>query len=65
MKKIDDQELLGIVYYDAGFIHSRQNRHKEALDYFKKRFVSQHTESQHTPMYRAYTKLCVPALKKI
>ncbi|WP_339208434.1 tetratricopeptide repeat protein [Bacillus sp. FSL R5-0432] len=36
VKKIDDQELLGIVYYDAGFIHSRQNRHKEALDYFKK-----------------------------
>ncbi|WP_440601759.1 tetratricopeptide repeat protein [Bacillus safensis] len=36
VKKIDDQELLGIVYYDAGFIQSRQNRHKEALDYFKK-----------------------------
>ncbi|MDI0274046.1 MULTISPECIES: tetratricopeptide repeat protein [Bacillus] len=36
VKKIDDQELLGIVYYDAGFIQSRQNRHKEALEYFKK-----------------------------
>nr|WP_254637631.1 tetratricopeptide repeat protein [Bacillus pumilus] len=33
---IDDQELLGIVYYDAGFIQSRQNRHKKALEYFKK-----------------------------
>ncbi|MDR4197160.1 tetratricopeptide repeat protein [Bacillus altitudinis] len=36
VKMIDDQELLGIVYYDAGFIKSRQNRHKEALEYFKK-----------------------------
>ncbi|MCM2989516.1 tetratricopeptide repeat protein [Bacillus safensis] len=36
VRKIDDQELLGIVYYDAGFIQSRQNRHKEALEYFKK-----------------------------
>ncbi|MBG9816112.1 tetratricopeptide repeat protein [Bacillus safensis] len=36
VKTIDDQELLGIVYYDAGFIQSRQNRHKEALEYFKK-----------------------------
>ncbi|WEZ17094.1 tetratricopeptide repeat protein [Bacillus safensis] len=36
VKKIDDQELLGIVYYDAGFIQSRQNHHKEALEYFKK-----------------------------
>ncbi|MDM5299694.1 tetratricopeptide repeat protein [Bacillus pumilus] len=36
VKIIDDQELLGIVYYDAGFIQSRQNRHKEALEYFKK-----------------------------
>ena len=35
VKMIDDQELLGIVYYDAGFIKSRQNRHKEALEYFK------------------------------
>ncbi|MFB8736012.1 tetratricopeptide repeat protein [Bacillus sp. SL00103] len=36
VKMIDDQELLGIVYYDAGFIQSRQNRHKKALEYFKK-----------------------------
>lgn len=36
VRNIDDQELLGIVYYDAGFIQSRQNRHKEALEYFKK-----------------------------
>ncbi|WP_353854367.1 tetratricopeptide repeat protein [Bacillus sp. Bos-x628] len=36
VKMINDQELLGIVYYDAGFIKSRQNRHKEALEYFKK-----------------------------
>ncbi|MES1034879.1 tetratricopeptide repeat protein [Bacillus pumilus] len=36
VKIIDDQELLGIVYYDAGFIQSRQNRHKKALEYFKK-----------------------------
>ncbi|MFS0654118.1 tetratricopeptide repeat protein [Bacillus sp. 179-C3.3 HS] len=36
VKMIDDQELLGIVYYDAGFIQSRQNRHKEALEYFQK-----------------------------
>ncbi|GLF89102.1 response regulator aspartate phosphatase D [Bacillus safensis] len=36
VKMMDDQELLGIVYYDAGFIQSRQNRHKEALEYFKK-----------------------------
>ncbi|MDM5321709.1 tetratricopeptide repeat protein [Bacillus altitudinis] len=36
VKIIDDQELLGIVYYDAGFIQSRQNRHKKAMEYFKK-----------------------------
>ncbi|MGM5471621.1 tetratricopeptide repeat protein [Bacillus pumilus] len=36
VKMIDDQELLGIVYYDAGFIQSRQNRHTKALEYFKK-----------------------------
>ncbi|MGE6630313.1 tetratricopeptide repeat protein [Bacillus sp. NPDC077027] len=35
VKMIDDQSLLGIVYYDAGFIKSRQNLHQEALFYFK------------------------------
>ncbi|WP_282059428.1 tetratricopeptide repeat protein [Bacillus pumilus] len=44
VKIIDDQELLGIVYYDAGFIQSRQNRHKKALEYFKK--------ALHLPAYR-------------
>nr|MDF9460454.1 tetratricopeptide repeat protein [Bacillus pumilus] len=53
---IDDQELLGIVYYDAGFIQSRQNRHKKALEYFKK--------ALRLPAYRkADTLLCIVPLR--
>lgn len=54
VKMMNDQELIGIVYYDAGFIQSRQNRHQKALEYFKK--------ALRLPAYRGSTHSYVSCL---